>query len=391
MRVLTISREYGAGGGELAWKLADSLGWELLGRELLHEAANIQHVPDAELERLDEQAVTMSDRFRMHPPHQQYLLGLTEAVQRAAEQGNVILVGRGAVHLLAGVEQCLHIRLVAPKAWRVARMVQREGWTTEQGLARCTETDRARVQFHRFFFGEGSDQPAQYDLVINASLMPMENIIKVIKEIVNSHSVSTHVNRVSKPVLTMSRELGAGDKGFAPPLAEQLGLEVIDREILEEQARRLDISMTDLEKIDEKPASLFQRFRPGSVHYRYIETLKQLMQEQAERGNVLIVGRGGFRFLKDISSAFHVRLVAAMPVRIRRVMEYHWVREGVARKLILNSDTQRRSFCQDYFGVDWTSPLEYHMTVNSGRLGSSAIDVVASAAMHHWARPISDA
>ena len=78
MRVITVAREYGAGGGETARKLADALGWELLGRELLHEAAEVQHVPDAELERLDEQTVTMTDRFRLHPPHQNYLKGLTE-------------------------------------------------------------------------------------------------------------------------------------------------------------------------------------------------------------------------------------------------------------------------------------------------------------------------
>ena len=48
MKVITITREYGAGGGEVARKLAERLGWELLDRELLHQAAEIEHVPDAE-------------------------------------------------------------------------------------------------------------------------------------------------------------------------------------------------------------------------------------------------------------------------------------------------------------------------------------------------------
>ena len=93
MKVVTITREYGAGGGEVAQRLADALGWEVLDRELLHQAAEIEHVPDAELERLDEKAVSMADRFRLHPPHQKYLHGLSEAAHQAAQRGHVVLVG----------------------------------------------------------------------------------------------------------------------------------------------------------------------------------------------------------------------------------------------------------------------------------------------------------
>src|SRR5437588_6096235 len=57
MSVITVSREYGAGGGEVARRLAEALGWELLDRELLHRAAAVEQVPDADLERLDEKAI----------------------------------------------------------------------------------------------------------------------------------------------------------------------------------------------------------------------------------------------------------------------------------------------------------------------------------------------
>ena len=75
-----------------------------------------------------------------------------------------------------------------------------------------------------------------------------------------------------------------------------------------------------------------------------------------------------------------------MEARVRRVMEHRWVREGVARELIAQSDTQRRRFCESYFSADWASPLEYHVTVNGGRLGPAAVELVASAACLHWAR-----
>src|SRR5258708_29915494 len=98
MNVITISREYGTGGGEVAQRLAAVLGWELLDRELLHQAAAVEHVPDADLERLDEQALSLFDRLSWHPPHQRYAHGVTAVVRRAAERGNVVLVGRGALH-----------------------------------------------------------------------------------------------------------------------------------------------------------------------------------------------------------------------------------------------------------------------------------------------------
>jgi hypothetical protein len=113
MNVITVSREYGAGGYEVARGLAEKLGWELLDRELLHRAAAVEHLPDAELERLDEKAVSLMDRFRLHPPHQQYIHGLREAARQAATKGNVILVGRGTEQLLADLPNVFHLRLVA--------------------------------------------------------------------------------------------------------------------------------------------------------------------------------------------------------------------------------------------------------------------------------------
>src|SRR5437764_12473148 len=124
MNVITVSREFGAGGGEVARHLDETLGWELLDRELLHQAAAAEHVPDAELDRLDEKAIGMADRFRLHPPHQQYIHGLTVAVRQAVARGQVVLVGRGARQLAGDAPAALHLRLVAPREWRVERMAR---------------------------------------------------------------------------------------------------------------------------------------------------------------------------------------------------------------------------------------------------------------------------
>ena len=101
---------------------------------------------------------------------------------------------------------------------------------------------------------------------------------------------------------------------------------------------------------------------------------------------MLLVGRGGCRFLEDHPRAFHVRLVADADVRLRRVMEYRWLAEDAARALIEQTDPSRRQFYEAFFGLDWTDPLGYHVTVNTGHMGPKAVDLVAPLAEQNWAR-----
>jgi CMP/dCMP kinase len=385
MNVITVTREYGAGGYDVARRLAEILGWELLDRQLLHQAAAVEHLPDAELERLDEKAVSLADRFRLHPPHQQYLHGLREAALQAAARGNVVLVGRGTGHLLAGLPNVFHLGLVAPRDWRARRMAQREGWTLEQARARCTEEDRTRERFARYFFGDAPFQPASYYAAFNTGRVPLADVVASVAALVrDTWGAEVASDAPAGRVLTLARELGAGDASFGPTLAARLGLTAYDRELLEQEAVHFGVPEAGLAKIDEHPSGIFQRFRPGSLHQRYFEVLGQLMQELAARGDVLLAGRGGSRFLRDQPRAFHVRLVAPLAVRLQRVMAHRWLRQGPARKLIEESDARRRKFYESSFGADWASPLEYHLTVNSGLLGPLAVDLVAFAANRHW-------
>ncbi|HTU20998.1 MAG TPA: cytidylate kinase-like family protein [Gemmataceae bacterium] len=391
MNVITVSRQYGAGGGEVARRLAEELGWELLDRELLHRAAAVEHVPDAELERLDEKALSMTDRLRLHPPHERYMHGMTEAARQAAARGKVVLVGRGTRQLLGDMPDVFHLHLVAPLDWRVQRMALREGWSMEQARTRCLEVDRSRESFTRYFFGPDALQPEQFDLVANSDRMPLDDIAASVLDLARSEEEKEDAKGAPavagrSRVLTMSRQMGAGNSGFALTLGLRLSLRVFDRELLEYEAVRLGVSEAELEQVDEQPPNLWQRLRSGSLHHRYFEALEQLIKELAERGNVLVIGRGGSQFLRDRPGACHVRLVSEMESRVRHVMMDRWLHEEPARQLIDESDARRRRYHESYFGCDWTNPLVYHLTVNSGRLGPEAVVLVAAAAARHWGR-----
>jgi cytidylate kinase len=389
MNAITLTREYGAGGYEVARRLAETLGWELLDRELLHRAAAVEHLPDAELERLDEKAISLKDRFRLHPPHQHYIHGLTEAARAAAAKGNVVLVGRGTGQLLADAPNVFHLRLAAPREWRARRMACKEGWTLDAALARCTQEDYTRDRFTRYFFAEAAFEPERYHAIFNTQRVALEDIVACVADVI----LGTEAPRVvvpgsppSRGVLTLARELGTGERSFAAMLGERLRVRVYDRELLEQESVRLGIDAEVLKQVDEGPAGLLQRVLPNSLYKRYFKAMGTLMNELAERGGVLFVGRGGSRFLRQRPETFHVRLVAPMDFRVRRVMEHRWVREELARRLISESDGARRHFYHDYFGAGWADPVEYHLTVNGGPLGQAAVELAALAADMYWRR-----
>ncbi len=386
MNVITLSREYGAGGEEVAQGLARALGWQILDRELLHDAAQIAKVPESDIERLDEQPAAKGERLSSSLVHQQYIRALTDAATQAARRGGVILVGRGGRHLLGEMGGAFHLRLIAPKAWRTLRVARQEKLSAEQATARCAEIDGLRRQFTHFYFGDASIQPAEYDLVANTGRVMPEDVVTVVAAIVRLPAPAPSAAARGRRVLTLARELGAGDADFATVLAKRLGLRVWDRELLDLETSRMGVARSEVERIDEQPTTGVPGVAPSGLQQRYFQALGQIMKELADQGEALLVGRGGSCFLRDHPWAFHVKLVAPITARKRKVSEHRFLREDHLRKVIMESDNQHRDFYQTYFKTDWSSPLEFDISVNCGRLGPAAVDLTAIAAQCHWQR-----
>ena len=173
---VTLSREAGACGGEIAELVGEELGWEVLDKALLDRVADRFHLSRPMLDLVDETknnwAFDMLGAWldRRFIPPEKYVARLRRFVWTAARRGNVIFVGRG-VHFLLPRESGLAVRLVAPEKYRVAHVMRRLQCNADYARRWIKETDRGRREFVLRYFHHDVDDPHLYDLVINVEGM----------------------------------------------------------------------------------------------------------------------------------------------------------------------------------------------------------------------------
>ncbi len=183
---ITISREYGALGEQLARMVADKLGYTCWDTELLHLLAQHTQAPLRLVEALDEHRRTGIERFvemwtpSGAPSDDVYHRELVRVVRAIGAQGAAVIVGRGAQVILAP-EEALHVRVIAPLEQRVAGLVARRGWTESQARYEIQRTDDDRIAFLRAGFGRDPRDVQLYDLVVNVGRLPLERAALVIE------------------------------------------------------------------------------------------------------------------------------------------------------------------------------------------------------------------
>jgi cytidylate kinase len=205
MRAVTISREYGSGGGEIAARLARRLGWQLIDHSVIEQTARELEVYETEVEKHDEEYIESTrsgllDRIRQVPSAtftpsggvlplpspsssaepRAYQETMGHIITAAATSGHAVIVGRGGQVLLSDKRDVLHVRVVAPLEQRVAYVALREGLDTEAARRRVQAKDRARTRYMQTQYRCQHEDPHLYDLVINTAVLPLDNALDVI-------------------------------------------------------------------------------------------------------------------------------------------------------------------------------------------------------------------
>jgi len=222
MAVITISRQYGSGGEEIAHQVAKTLGYDYMDKELIVAVAQEAHTEESEVSQFDEQGQHPVIRFL-----KQHLIGehrvirtwptyywsdefeellvregktdississrrLFESVIRElGERGNVVIVGRGAGIVLAELPSVLTVRITTPLEYRLQRIMAEQSLNSEEALNLIKQTDKQRTRYIKQGYGVNWDNPKLYQLVLDMGKIGEETAIRIICEAVHGLDIA---------------------------------------------------------------------------------------------------------------------------------------------------------------------------------------------------------
>src|SRR5438034_964435 len=208
MPVITIGRQFGAGGATVGRMLADRLKIDFLDSQIIDEVARRLQLPKEEVEAEDEQPGSLLARLLVAlgsasteplipaeagaawtPPNaaptfdtRKAVLQITQhVIEEAARGGNVVIVGRGGAYILGKFPGALHVFLRAAEAVRVKAIMARFSITSEdEARRRMKQTDENWTSYIKQVYGHDRNHPAHYDMVLDTGRLGYEATVDAI-------------------------------------------------------------------------------------------------------------------------------------------------------------------------------------------------------------------
>ena len=218
-------------------------------------------------------------------------------------------------------------------------------------------------------------------------------------------------------LITLSRQYGSDGRTVGLKVAQLLGYQYIDKEIISHVAEEANVPESEVERFDEKPESaalrILKKFlAPNysglgpelaehdwwtattlsgtlpSTHQSlfldedvYVRLTRTVIQKLSERDKLVILGRGAMALLTDRKDTLHVRVVAPKEYRVRLSAEREGVDLETARKEVERIDEGRKTYLKRHYDIDWSRSDLYHLVVNTEHLGADgAAHLIAEAA-----------
>ena len=199
--LITITREYGAGGSTVARMVAERLGWRLVDNELVEEIGRRAGMTTAEAEERVERGPNFVERLiralaasnpelltpaSVQPPEAEdaRLKQITEQVVSESASNHAVLVGRAAGAVIGRRDDALHIKLVGTIEYRRQIIAERDGVSVEEAERRIRDVDGHRAEYHRRWYRRDWTDPRNYHLVINGGWVGLERAAELIVELV---------------------------------------------------------------------------------------------------------------------------------------------------------------------------------------------------------------
>lgn len=204
--VITIARETGCPGKKVAQRLTDVLNqrvqnkanykeWKWVGKEIFVEAAKELNLEPGEVENvfkqtdrniIDQILSAQSSKFYKNDKSIRKTIGQT--IRSMANDGNVIILGRGGVALTRDIHKSLHIYLSAPLEWRVSVITQKQCCTPDEAKKLVVETDKRREEYRDYFQGKGNDY-TWFDVQFNCMTLCIDEIVDSIVKLMETRKL----------------------------------------------------------------------------------------------------------------------------------------------------------------------------------------------------------
>lgn len=193
---VTVSRQTGSGSHVIAEKLSEYLQthlpdnpnpWLIFDRNLAEKVLEDNNLPRhfakyMPEDKISEIADALDEMFGLHPPFWTMRQKISETILRLATQGNVILIGRGANIITAGLRHAFHVRLVGSLEKRTEHIQNILNLNRRKAMEFIRQEDRGRRRYLKKYFGKEIDDPLLYHMVINTDSISYEKAANLIGE-----------------------------------------------------------------------------------------------------------------------------------------------------------------------------------------------------------------
>lgn len=187
-KIITIGREFGAGGGEIGKRLAKELGIPYYDKDIILKTAMVNRRLNPEQVRKWDEKVPSSFGFAQSlfdfynkPLDEELWRAQKDAIRELANKESCVIVGRNGDYILREFDHCLNVFIHAGFQWRAKRMAgMMPGTPMDQIIADVKAADKARKKYCAYYTGKTYGDARNFDLTLNTEKLGIERAVQII-------------------------------------------------------------------------------------------------------------------------------------------------------------------------------------------------------------------